>query len=48
MMSLTLNSNITLNQIFEFTINPGLLDLLKDLIEILVDDQNQISSSAYL
>lgn len=39
-MSLTLNSNITLNQIFEFTINTGLLDLLKDLMEMLVDDPN--------
>lgn len=47
-MSLTLNSNITLNQIFEFAINTGLLDLLKDLMEMLVDDQNQISSNAYL
>lgn len=47
-MPLTLNSNITLNQIFEFTINPGLLDLLKDLMETLVDDQNQIPSNAYL
>ena len=48
MMSLISNSSITLNQIFEFTLGTGLLDLLKDLMEMSVDNQNQKSSIAYL